>query len=129
MLSIAGTLILLISCLFGIYVIYEISPPRGVKQIDVLELNKLLDAENKNDFQYIDVRPADEFDAVHVYGFRNIPLKELKNEISSLSKNKSVVVICERGNNSNEACRILKRHGFSNLIQVRGGIITWEHYK
>lgn len=129
MLSIAGTLILLISCLFGIYVIYEISPPRGVKQIDVLELNKLLDAENKNDFQYIDVRPADEFDAMHVYGFRNIPLKELKNEISSLSKNKSVVVICERGNNSNEACRILKRHGFSNLIQVRGGIITWEHYK
>lgn len=129
MLSIAGTLILLISCLFGIYVIYEISPPRGVKQIDVLELNKLLDAENKNDFQYIDVRPADEFDAMHVYGFRNIPLKELKNEISSLSKDKSVVVICERGNNSNEACRILKRHGFSNLIQVRGGIITWEHYK
>lgn len=124
----ASTIILLLSCTFAGFVLYEILPPRGVKQIDVIELTKMLE-EQKEGHQYIDVRPAEQFHAMHVYGFENIPLRELKNKVDKLSKDEKVIVICERGNDSNEACRVLKRHGFSDLVNVRGGIITWEYYR
>jgi|SRR5690625_486453 len=124
----ASTIVMLLSCLFAAYVLYEILPPWGVKQIDVLELTKMLEEKGK-DYQYIDVRPTEQYNAMHVFGFRNIPLRDLKKKINTLSKGKKVVVICERGNDSNEACRVLKRHGFSDLTNVRGGIITWEHYR
>jgi|SRR5699024_181710 len=124
----ASTLIMLLSCLFAGYVLYEILPPWGVKRIDVLELVEMLET-NMEDYQYIDIRPKEQFHRMHVYGFRNIPLKDIKNKINTLSKDKKTVIICERGNNSNEASRVLKRHGFSDIINVRGGIITWEHYR
>src|SRR5690625_6719577 len=66
---------------------------------------KMLEEESREDYQYIDVRPAEQFNTLHVFGFQNIPLKQLKNDLKNLSKDKSVVVISERGNNSNEACR------------------------
>src|SRR5690625_1771274 len=124
-----NTLILIVSCLFALFVLYEILPPWGVKQIDVIQLMKMLEEESREDYQYIDVRPAEQFNTLHVFGFQNIPLKQLKNDLKNLSKDKSVVVISERGNNSNEACRVLKRHGFLDLINVRGGIITWEKHR
>lgn len=125
----AGTLILLLSCIFAGFVLYEILPPWGVKQIDVLELMKMLEEEKEMEHQYIDVRPTNKFQSLHVFGFRNIPLHHLNKEIHQLSKDRKVVVISERGNDSNEACRILKRNGFSDLVNVRGGIITWERYR
>lgn len=119
------TIVLFFSCAFATIVLFNILPPLGVDQITVNELNKMLEQKRK-EYQYIDVRPVHQFKQLHVFGFKNIPLKDLKKKLNTLSKDQKVVVICERGNHSNEACKILKRNGFSNLANVRGGIITWE---
>ena len=50
----------------------------------------------------------------------------MKHEIDTLSKDKKIVVICQRGFDGNEACKILKREGFTDLANVRGGVVTWE---
>lgn len=117
-------IILGISITFAIYVLLQIFPPRGVEQITVYDLAEML--EEENDYQYIDIRPPKEFQRLHVYGFKNIPLTDLKKEIDTLSKDKKVVVMCKRGIYGNEACKILKRRGFSDLANVRGGLVTWE---
>lgn len=118
-------IVLFASCSFATIILFEIFPPRGVEQINVIELSEML-AEHKEDYQYIDVRPVDEFNELHVFGFQNIPFKQLKKELHTLSKEKKVVVICQRGTIGNEACRLLKRNGFTDLANVRGGVITWE---
>lgn len=121
-------IILAISITFAIVVLIQIFPPRGVKQITVNELADMLEDQD-NDYQYIDIRPAKQFQKLHVYGFKNIPLNDLKKEIDTLSKDKKVVVMCQRGIYGNEACKILKRQGFSDLANVRGGVVTWEPHE
>src|SRR5690625_1597413 len=116
---------LLISIAFVLIVLWQIIPPRGVGQITVDELAELLNEKNK-DYQFLDIRCPENYERLHVYGFRNIPLNRLKKEIDNLSKDKKVVVLCQRGVYGNEACRILKRRGFTDLANVRGGVVTWE---
>src|SRR5699024_1280339 len=118
-------IILAISITFAIIVLIQFLPPRGVEQITVYDLADML-KDKDNDYQYIDVRSPKKFRELHVYGFKNIPLNDLKKEIDTLSKDKKVVVMCQRGIYGNEACKILKRQGFSDLANVRGGVVTWE---
>lgn len=120
-----NSVITLISITFGLIVLWQIIPPRGVEQITVDQLLELLAEKNKG-YQFIDIRSPEKFNRLHVYGFRNIPLNDLKKEIDTLSKDKKVVVICQRGVYGNEACRILKRQGFTDLANVRGGVVSWE---
>lgn len=115
-----------ISILFGALVLKKILPPRGVEQITADELRHMLKAEEKDAFQLIDVRTKREYEKLHVYGFKNIPLHELKGKIDTLSKDKQIVVICQTGMRGNEACKRLKRWGFTRLTNVRGGVSTWE---
>ncbi|HLR80586.1 MAG TPA: rhodanese-like domain-containing protein [Bacillota bacterium] len=122
-------LVFFMSILFGAIVLIEVLPPRGVEQITVIELIELLKDRSKNNYQYIDVRTSKQFHRLHVFGFNNIPLHDLKKKANQLSKDKKVVVISERGIGGNEACKILKRRGFSNLANVRGGVVTWESHE
>lgn len=122
-------LVFFMSIGFGVIILFDVLPPRGVKQITVLELKNMLKDRERHDCQYIDVRTAEQFNRLHVYGFKNIPIKELKNDLGSLSKDKRIVIISQRGITGNEACKLLKRRGFSNLANVRGGVITWEPHR
>lgn len=122
-------LVLFMSIGFGAIVLFDVLPPRGVKQITVLELNKMLEEKEKHNYQYIDVRTAEQFNRLHVFGFKNFPLQELKKDTGTLSKDKKVVVISQRGISGNEACKVLKKQGFTNLANVQGGVITWEPHR
>lgn len=116
-------LIFLFSITFGFLVLKKILPARGVDQITVDELRGLL---KDDSVQLIDVRPPAQFSRFHIYGFNNIPLKEIRNQSDKLSKEKKVVLICQTGAQGNEASKRLKRRGFTNLANVRGGLSTWE---
>jgi len=122
-------LVLFMSIGFGVIVLFDVLPPRGVKQITVLELKKMLENKEKHNYQYIDVRTTEQFNRLHVFGFKNFPLQELKKDTGTLSKDKKVVVISQRGISGNEACKVLKKQGFTNLANVQGGVITWEPHR
>src|SRR5699024_6430354 len=102
----------------------KILPGRGVSQITVDDLKKLL--EDDESVQLIDVRSPAKYRQFHIYGFENIPLKEIRKQAKSLSKDKQTVLICQTGTKGNEACKRLKRRGFTNLANVRGGLSTWD---
>lgn len=114
------------SLLFGALVLWEALPPRGVKQITVIELREMLKNQDKHNYQYIDVRQAGEFNRMHVFGFKNIPIHELAKEAENLSKDKRIIIMSERGIKGNDACKMLKKKGFTHLSNVRGGFISWE---
>lgn len=112
---------IVLTIIFVLYTVNRIMPAKGVKQLTLEELSDQL---NDKDTQLIDVRTPREFSARRLKGFKNIPLKELKQETDTLSKDKKLIIVCETGMRSMQACKRLKREGFTKLINVRGGITS-----
>ena len=58
------------------------------------------------------VRTVDEFSRGHIDGFKNIPVDELREQISEIEKGKPVYLICQSGLRSYIASRILEGNGY-----------------
>jgi phage shock protein E len=60
----------------------------------------------------VDVRSKGEFQAGHIKGSRNIPLDNIRREITTLKKlNKPIVTVCRSGSRSGMAKTILAAAG------------------
>lgn len=72
---------------------------------------------------WIDVRIPAEFTTEHIDGAVNLPLSQLVTSIADVVKNRDDVVhlYCNSGNQSHRASILLKRYGYTNLID-EGGI-------
>nr|WP_247738094.1 rhodanese-like domain-containing protein [Bacillus velezensis] len=71
------------------------------------------------------MRTSYEFRTRHIKGFKNIPLSILPRQTHPLSKDKDVFVICQSGMRSVKASKILKKQGFKNITNIKGGMNTW----
>lgn len=73
----------------------------------------------------LDVRDADELEEGSVSGAINIPLTELRKQIHKLDRTKKIVVICGIGLRAYIACRILKQHDFTDVVDLSGGYTSY----
>lgn len=105
------------------FIIRRILPTKGINNITTAELKNQLHDKNK---QYIDVRTPAEFKSNNIIGFKNIPLHQLPQKLNNLAKDKEVIVICQSGMRSNKASAILKKNGFTQVTNVRGGMSAWS---
>ncbi|MFX4306199.1 rhodanese-like domain-containing protein [Exiguobacterium sp. A1_3_1] len=106
------------------YLAYKMfAPTKGVKQVSTTELKPLL---NDRKRFYLDVRTPAEFKGNHIKGFKNIPLQTLNSQLNQIPKDKEVIVICQSGMRSKQAVKVLKKAGYSNVTEVRGGMNAWR---
>lgn len=98
---------------------HKFAANKGVHAVTIEELKGLLDEKNR---QYIDVRTPNEFSRNHIKGFKNIPLSELQHRMGELSFDRELVVICQSGLRSAKACQRLKKAGFEQVTNVKGGM-------
>jgi rhodanese-related sulfurtransferase len=103
-------------------IVNRFTPTKGVRNISTTELKNEMNDKNK---QYVDVRTPGEFKGNHIKGFKNIPLHQLAQKATELSKDKEVVVICQSGMRSQKASKQLKKLGFTNVTNVKGGMSAW----
>ncbi|GAB4208883.1 MAG: MBL fold metallo-hydrolase [Bacteroidia bacterium] len=89
-----------------------------IHQIDAAEFAKRYKAEKIN---VIDVRKPTEYERSHLENVPNIPLDFLQKRLSELNKNERYYVHCAGGYRSMIACSILKRNGFENITDIKGG--------
>ncbi len=75
----------------------------------------------------LDVRSHDERTQGSIPGSLHIPLPELRERLSELSKDKLLIVYCHSGQRSYNACRILMQHGFQ-CKNLSGAYATWRQY-
>lgn len=75
-------------------------------------------------YTIIDVRSRREFSEGHINGAINIPLPELNKNINRYvaSKNKNILVYCQKGSRSKKAAQILDDMGYANVFNLKGGI-------
>lgn len=93
-----------------------------MKEITVQELKQMID--NKVDFQLIDVREPFEYEMSNLNG-ENIPLAGVVLEASKISRDKPVVMQCRSGARSAAALMQLEQLGYTNLSNLKGGILAW----
>ncbi|HOJ96514.1 MAG TPA: rhodanese-like domain-containing protein [Methanospirillum sp.] len=94
-----------------------------VRTISVHELKSWINAEK--DLIILDVRTGGEYAGYHIPGSVNIHWPDLRHRYSELPHNKEIIVMCATGARSSIACSILKRNGFSQIINVAGGYSGW----
>jgi phage shock protein E len=68
----------------------------------------------------IDVRTKAEFQQGHIRGSVNIPLNNLSNHYSKISKDKPVITCCASGMRSAQAKNILQANGFAQVYNGGG---------
>lgn len=94
-----------------------------MNEVSVDELNEML--QNNEDFQLVDVREPSEYQQANINGDL-IPLQTVPANLSKISKDKKVVVMCRSGKRSANAVAFLEQQGYSNLYNLEGGILAWK---
>lgn len=80
-----------------------------------------------NKVTILDVRESDELnaDSISIPGAIHIPLGDLTSKLGEIPKSKPIVTLCRSGKRSAQATVILKKNGFSELANIKGGIMEW----
>ena len=83
---------------------------------------------NHKDATVIDVRSAADFAAGHIVNAVNIPMNGFKNQLAVLGKykGKPIIVNCKSGGQSGAACEHLRKQGFEEVYNLKGGILAWQ---
>jgi rhodanese-related sulfurtransferase len=102
-----------------------IADPGGKNAVDPVGATALINHENA---VVLDVRSIAEFKDGHIVNSINIPLNGLGNNLKQLEKHrdKPIIAVCRSGSRSASACRTLRKQGFEQVKNLRGGIMAWE---
>ena len=97
-----------------------------VPEITVQDLNQMTQ-EGKRPF-LVDVRQPEEHQIGHIDGAL-IPLGELPDRLDELEphrEDEQIVVHCRSGGRSGKAVEFLQSKGFTNVVNLKGGILAWN---
>lgn len=107
------------------------TPGDGESTAPAGKLASILRDEAASEHVLIDVREPEEYATFHLPGARNLPLSQLRSEISAElvtelnQASAPVVVYCAAGRRSTEAIELLTRAGASGLNNLDGGLEAW----
>ncbi len=96
----------------------------AIKEIDASELAQWVKNADHH-LRVIDVRQMQEIATGAVPGAEALPLHTLPLRIHELSPLDKLVIVCRSGARSSQACMFLQQQGFSNVYNLRGGMISW----
>lgn len=96
----------------------------GFTTISVADLKARLDTEEA--LVVLDVRTPEEYsNDGHIAGSTLIPVDQIAQRAGELDQSAPIACICRSGNRSRTACEQLAQAGFTNLVNVDGGMRAW----
>jgi sulfur-carrier protein adenylyltransferase/sulfurtransferase len=93
-------------------------------ETDVKELKRKIDA--KEDFFLLDVREPNEYQIGKIPGSTLIPLGEVPQRVNEIPRDKEIIVHCKMGGRSAKAAAFLRTQGYTNVKNLKGGILDWS---
>ncbi|MBS0354833.1 MAG: sulfurtransferase [Proteobacteria bacterium] len=73
----------------------------------------------------LDVREPSEFQYCAIPGSVLMPMASVPARMQELEPDAEIVVICHHGGRSMQVAMFLERQGFTNLINLAGGVAQW----
>lgn len=95
-----------------------------VRSINSEEAQQLIQADSE--IELLDVRQPGEYHDAHIPGAKLIPLPKLGDNLEQLDKNRTCIVYCAIGGRSRVAAQQLAGYGFTDVINLSGGIKGWD---
>ncbi len=78
-----------------------------------------------DDIVLLDIRTEGEVAQGILPGSEHLPMHLIPIRMSELPRDKDVLLYCRSGARSYHACTYMQQQGFTNVINLRGGIIGW----
>lgn len=101
-------------------------PPDGIPTISAEALHNRLRNGGTRPL-VIDVREPREFKQGHIPESQLIPLPELGDLASELSRDYQIVLVCRSGRRSTRAAQLLRNKGHRHVCVLQGGMLAWEN--
>jgi molybdopterin/thiamine biosynthesis adenylyltransferase/rhodanese-related sulfurtransferase len=101
-----------------------VEPDGAVASVSAKELKRKMDA--REPLTLVDVREWWEYDIAQIAGSKLIPLGELGERLTEVSREGIIVVQCHSGVRSEQGARLLQEAGFANVYNLEGGIEAWS---
>lgn len=76
----------------------------------------------------IDVREPWEFEIARIDDALLMPLDEIYTWAAGLERDATYVIMCHHGIRSALACQVLQTLGFTNVVNLDGGIDAWARF-
>jgi len=96
-----------------------------IKEVEAKELAQWI--ESNQNLRVIDVREMREISAGTINGAIPLPLATLPVRIGEFENEEKLVLVCRSGARSAHACGFMQQNGFSNVYNLRGGILAWAN--
>ena len=96
----------------------------SIKEIDASEFAQWVN-DDAHDLRVIDVRQMQEIATGTVPKAEAVPLHTLPAKFQELTPAQKLVVVCRSGARSAQACMFLQQQGFTNVYNLRGGMMSW----
>jgi rhodanese-related sulfurtransferase len=91
--------------------------------LDPTQLKALLEGDDPP--RVIDVRTAAEFARGAIAGSQHVELSTLPASIDAFDPGASLVLVCQSGARSSQACAWLDQRGFQRVSNLGGGLAGW----
>jgi len=95
-----------------------------MREFEVEELKDYL-ASEPTSLLLLDVRQPGEYEICRLEPSILIPMRKIPSSIHQLDKEQETVVICHHGIRSRQVAFYLEQAGFSNIINLNGGLAAW----
>jgi len=76
----------------------------------------------------LDVREPWEYNIVHLEASVLMPMGQVPVHADSLDADREIIVICHHGIRSRQVALFLEARGFSNVVNLRGGLDAWARH-
>lgn len=95
-----------------------------MREFSAQELRAYLDTAAEQPL-LLDVREPWEFDKARIEGATLLPMRSVPDRLQELDPERETVVICHHGIRSRMVGHFLESQGFSNVINLSGGVASW----
>ena len=93
-------------------------PTDSIQNVTAEEFHRDYDIVNN---KILDVRKESEYNTEHIIGAQNVPLDYVQQRIEEVNTKKTTYVHCAAGYRSMIFISLLRKKGFTNLINIEGG--------
>jgi len=73
----------------------------------------------------LDVREPWEFEHCHIENSKLVPMRQIPDYATEMDPSEEIIVICHHGIRSRQVAKYLESLGFTNLINLTGGVEAW----